>query len=507
MNSVPSTGNPLEQYDLIIDINSIEYIAKGWTINYNEKGKKSYELLKDKKSCVVGVIGNANKGKSFLLQKIAGIQLPSGYNVKTEGLSIKYPEINEKNIILLDSAGQEAPLIESLFYCLKEKTQEIKKKIENESKSENEEEELDPETKEKIQKEKDEQIRINVIESFARDKILTEFFLQSFILKYSNVLILVVGQLTYFDQKLIHRIKTECKDKKLLIVHNLYNFLEKDQVEEYIENTLMKSLTFKLKKNTIISFEKNSENKEKKNKYYYSEKFNNEDQEDNETPDIVHIIMANDSPDSPAGQYYNDVAIDFLRNQITCQTDITPFPVVDKVRDFFVQISNKIIDESTPIQKGDVITEDRTITLNKKVNEERQKIELKKCLIDELGSTVFPNRYTPNYRYYIKEDGTRFIIEFEVPEKIEKLKQKVSIVQSNYLFKIEGKKVIEKHKKKIIKSFSTRDHGSFTINIFIPLNSINLKSTTIADKAYKNGVVRLEYSLLPQNTQDEDNDE
>ena len=59
---------------------------------------------------------------------------------------------------------------------------------------------------------------------------------------------------------------------------------------------------------------KNSENKEKKNKYYYSEKFNNEDQEDNETPDIVHIIMANDSPDSPAGQYYNDVAIDFLRS-------------------------------------------------------------------------------------------------------------------------------------------------------------------------------------------------
>ena len=506
MNSIPFRGNPIEQYDLIIDINSIEYIATGWTINYNEKGIKSYELLKDKKSCVVGVIGNANKGKSFLLQKIAGIQLPSGYNVKTEGLSIKYPEIKEKNIILLDSAGQEAPLIESLFYRLKEKTQEIMEKIENESKSENEEEELDPETKEKIQKEKDEQIRINVIESFARDKILTEFFLQSFILKYSNVLILVVGQLTYFDQKLIHRIKTECKYKKLLIVHNLYNFVEKEQVEEYIENTLMKSLTFKLKKNTIISFENNSENNEK-NKYYYSEIFSNEDQEDNEMPDIVHIIMANDSPESPAGQYYNDVAIDFLRNQITCQTDISPFPVIDKIRDFFVQISNKIIDESTPIEKGDVITENRKITLKKNVNEEIQKIELKKCLIDELGTTVFPNRYTPNYRYYTNEDGTRFIIEFEVPEKIEKLKQKVSIVQSNYLFKIEGKKVIEKQKKKIIKSFNTREHGSFTINIFIPLNSINLKSTMIADKAYSNGVVRLEYSLLPQNTQDEDNDE
>ena len=43
MNSVPSTGNPIEQYDLIIDINSIEYLSTGWTINYSEKGIKLYE--------------------------------------------------------------------------------------------------------------------------------------------------------------------------------------------------------------------------------------------------------------------------------------------------------------------------------------------------------------------------------------------------------------------------------------------------------------------------------
>ena len=40
------------------------------------------------------------------------------------------------------------------------------------------------------------------------------------------------------------------------------------------------------------------------------------------------------------------------------------------------------------------------------------------------------------------------------------------------------------------------------IGFIIGSNSVNLES-----KAYKNGVVRLEYSLLPQNTQDEDNDE
>lgn len=506
MNSVPSTGKPLEQYDLIIDINSIEYLSTGWTINYSEKGIKLYEALKNNKSCVVGVIGNANKGKSFLLQKIAGIQLPSGYNVRTEGLSVKYPEIKEKNIILLDTAGQDAPLLESSYYNLKEKTQIILEKMKNEeSDDEDEQEELTQEKKDK--RDKDEQLRIKVMESFSRDKQITEFFLQRFILKYSNVLILVVGQLTYSEQKLIHRIKTECQNKKLIIVHNLYNFVEKEQVEEYIENTLMKSLTFKLKRNTIISFEDNPEDKEKNN-YYYTEIFSDEGNDDNKEmkADIVHIIMSNDSNESSAGKYYNDVAIELLQNQITCQFNISPFPVIDKVIDFFIQISNQIIDESTPIEKDDVIEENRRITIKKNVNEETQRIEFKKCLVDELGSTIFPTQFTPNYRHYINEDGTKFIIEFEVAEKIDKLKATVKLIHNNYLFKIEGKKTIVKPNKKIkkIKSFNTREQGNFTLNIFIPINSLSLKSMLITNKAYTDGVIKLEYSLNTQNDDEDD---
>ena len=42
------------------------------------------------------------------------MNLPSGISIKTEGLCIKYPELNEykdRKIILLDSAGLETPLI------------------------------------------------------------------------------------------------------------------------------------------------------------------------------------------------------------------------------------------------------------------------------------------------------------------------------------------------------------------------------------------------------------
>ena len=48
--------------------------------------KKNDPVLK------IGVIGNADKGKSFLFSKISKIDLSSGTSISTEGLSIKYPD-------------------------------------------------------------------------------------------------------------------------------------------------------------------------------------------------------------------------------------------------------------------------------------------------------------------------------------------------------------------------------------------------------------------------------
>jgi GTP1/Obg family GTP-binding protein len=56
---------------------------------------------------VVVVLGNKNKGKSFILSKIGNKTIPDGYNITTKGLSIIYPDYEEKNIIILDTAGFE----------------------------------------------------------------------------------------------------------------------------------------------------------------------------------------------------------------------------------------------------------------------------------------------------------------------------------------------------------------------------------------------------------------
>ena len=102
------TPNP---YDMEININSILGFLKGWDIIYSNGGRKKYEFAKRNKTKIFSVIGNKNKGKSFILSKIAERDLPNGFSVTTKGLSISFPKFG--NVALLDSVGFESPLLET----------------------------------------------------------------------------------------------------------------------------------------------------------------------------------------------------------------------------------------------------------------------------------------------------------------------------------------------------------------------------------------------------------
>jgi predicted GTPase len=146
---------PLEFYDIIIRIDSLINVkTKGWEVIMSEKGKKFVTQEQKDKILVVGVLGNRNKGKSFILQSLSGEDLQTGTSVNTIGLSLK---LTQENYILLDSAGSESPLLGG---------------------------------------EGD-------IKDISRDKLFTENFIQTYIMNYSNVLLLVVGHLTFSEQKLI----------------------------------------------------------------------------------------------------------------------------------------------------------------------------------------------------------------------------------------------------------------------------------------------------------------
>ena len=296
-------------YDIVIDINSITSVStEGWNIKFNpkilekfkqdikkkkEKEEKKEKEKKDKKNqegqeedeeqntITLGVLGNNNKGKSFLLSRISEIKLLTGTSIETKGLSIKYPELKGykgRQIILLDSAGLETPVLKKSMKKVEkmeekeinEENQEIKEDNpkSNEENSKSEVKKKD-ESKEKLNEEEEFKRNKNFKEN-ARDKIMTELFLENFIIRFSDILLVVVGKLTYSEQLLINKIKVESKTQnkgRIFIIHNLQEFREVKQVKDYIKNTLLKCSTFNLKKKTWITSKKDTEvNKENNQK-------------------------------------------------------------------------------------------------------------------------------------------------------------------------------------------------------------------------------------------------
>ena len=288
--------DPTKFYDTIIDFDSLKISCeeKGFKILFSENGNKNYEKRKKQNSTIVGVIGHANKGKSYILSKISNEELPRGYSVSTKGISVKYSKIEIRPLIILDSAGSETPLI-------KNSDNEYIKESNN--------------------------VNFELINELARDKIATQNFIQDFIYFYSNILIIIVGQLTNDEQKLINRIKSNNRNKKtIFIIHNLMFIETIKNVETIIENIIKKSITFnKLSKRNIIS-----ENDDRKNNYYYLEAI-----DDKST--IVHLIMAREGTE--AGKYYNQSTIDFLKKQIIIETFTKNFDIIESFKKFLSMCS------------------------------------------------------------------------------------------------------------------------------------------------------------------------
>ena len=427
-------------YDIIVNINSIKGVKNGWKIKYNEAGKKRYNEMKNKESLKIGIIGNGNKGKSFFLQKLSEVELPKGTSIKTEGLSLKYPKFKDSNnnIILLDSAGLETPLL---------KDENIKEKLESKK-----EESSSTSSTQIVEQEKklDFSQMVNDLSNIAKDKALTELFLQNFIMTESDILIAMVGILTYSEQKLLNRIKSDLKKRKknysLYVIHNLQTYVEKEQVEKYINETLLNCATFELKERKDIYIHEKNKNT---NDIYYVEVFKEQDT----SQKIFHLIFANDS--SNAGNYYNEFTLEFLRKRFNDTTQITNFPLVDKIKESFQKMSAEMLENK--IDEINFSNEDDCIKLMTDKD-----IILKRCFVNELGiSFLQGNGYEPKYSYFCKDSKMYILV--EVPGKSEKISIKCKLIQSYYYFTITGTKKVDEDKdiKDSTKRFNSREQGNF----------------------------------------------
>lgn len=459
-------------YHISIGINSfLSLNNKGWQIKY-PKGREIYEELKSKPVILVGLLGNKNKGKSFLLSKLVELEIPQDFSIYTEGINVYFGEKDEKCLAILNSFSQEYPLLKkkSIFINSIGEKNEFNNNIDNNSKNE-------------IIENKD--INENSsFEEYLRDKIITEKFIEHFIIDISHIVILVVGDITFNEQQFLARIKNNIKiSKYIYVLHNLKNYQSKSSVENYIENTLKKLYGIKIQENNFQNIKGDFYTK------YYIEKDSN----------IIHLILINDN--CIMADYYNKPAINFLSKKLETEINRIKFSVIEKIKEFFFSVQEDFLKES--INSEDFLEEkDCIFVKNKKISPKKNFI-VNNILIKN-------NNNFPNYYYYTENDN--LIICVILPGKNSSVKSKINSKGDFYTIIFEGKlsfDTFDKNQKHIIIE-NIQEDLSFKFKIMISKKDITIlpnKNNKIQfyERTLKNeyGIFTFKYNIIENTSDDE----
>ncbi|CAF1227379.1 unnamed protein product [Adineta ricciae] len=251
-------------YDVIIRINNISDLrSKGWEVLVNKHTKKvkvaksSFDHAanddassESKKGVVATVIGAYNRGKTFLLEKLCGIELPTGNLVSTEGISITAGRENYTNIVFLDTAGTDTPV----------SSDEIE---------------------------------------FKR---ATEALLREVVLHLSTFLIIVVNRLRATDQiyikEILKYLRNYPQKKSVVIIHNFLDVETVEDLEKVIEDDLGKIFKAKADSRQVVS------NRVSKTIKFFTSKQNG--------IDVSHYILAKARSD--ASKNWNRQTFDGVMN-------------------------------------------------------------------------------------------------------------------------------------------------------------------------------------------------
>ena len=397
-------------YDIIVNINSLISIKNGWQIKFSHYYLKNMNILKNKKFGVIGLIGNSNKGKSFILSKLVGSKISPGTTINTEGLCFKYLDTNQnlnhlnQAYIILDAKGLNEPILENIN---------------------------------------------NYYDTTARN-----LFLQNFIIFYSDILLLVIDYLTFSEQKLINQVKNNIKRgnkfKKLIIIHNLKTYRTIKDIKYYINNVLLKSFSFNLRKNEKVTSKKVNIIKGE----YFTESLE-------KYINIFHLIFA--AENSEAGNYYNSFAKNFILTHFNNIADFSEFDVFENIKSNF-SLQSKIYFEQI-IKKEDFLSTKEII--NRKLFSliKPKEIKIKCNLFEDLGLQVLEENYFEP-KYSIVKTKKDFEIKIELPGNI-----KVDIYRPKYINNITSINIVgHKYRDKDPKEennniIDIRNYGKFHLKI------------------------------------------
>jgi hypothetical protein len=456
-------------YDVAIKIGSLNELLKGWNIKYGKNDKTKYLSMKDKKILSIGLLGLKNAGKSFIISKLLGLLNENIVyeNEDPDYLYVKYAQQKNSEFSFVDTPGLGRLLKES------EDNEDNTFKSSNDKK------------------------KIKELEKF---NIQTDNFLINFILKKFNIIICVVGFLNFNEQKLLNKLKMKDEEykkeynklKKLFIIHDLKELSKKNEVTQYIDNVLFKSMTFKL----VEKVSKYAENNLNNNFKYFIE--NNVDKD----MEIYHLIVAQEG--SEAGNYYND----FTYNMIIQQFDSFHFynnsDIIKEIKEEIKSISKNIfINPITSLDDFENL---------------ENKIKLKNNF--EFISNSEENQNTdfsyltlkPKYSYYKINNNTQLLVIIEMPGQIINQKFICSKKPKNgyYLMKFCGQKKanfpenLEDQKKNGF-FYSNIEEGEFEEIIKISIENYQLKSYNYKSEPEEKGIYKYYFELIRDDKVTDDN--
>ena len=431
-------------YDMILDFNSFEQLKKnGWTAKFTKEGKKNYDHCIKNSNVVIGIIGNKNRGKSYLLGRILDIPQydnPNGFLVTTSGISCKFPllKVGEESrvFVTLDTAGRDNPLLRMEYF-----------------------ENKDP-------------------KNVACDQKATESILSDFIMEQSDILIAVLEQLSFAEQELLKNIINQLRQnhnknnaiKKLIVIHNLRNINTVKDITKFINNILLRSLTFSLTK--------------LENNYIFAQNMDEDDLQ------IFHVVIGKNGLNEQElkdtqlknnideiKKKINEPIFEYIRRHIIVATQ-RKFDVLKYFKDFIVANSSKYINgkgfQENTLEIGQPIEDDKHIIIPIKLKENINEFNLKCVYVNSTGIRNFLSAIEPLYssRIIKKENKYYLEIEFELyGQLINEIKIDMDIDDNNqYLISFSGRvEEINKNNKIIYeKNFNKiLEYGEFYFQAII----------------------------------------
>ena len=169
-------------YDAILAFESLSQFLSTGEIRFLQHAESKLQVASAARFRIVAVVGLFDKGKTFLINKLFGVNLPSGKLHTTKGLSFLW--IEERRMLVLDSAGVQSRV----------------------------------------------SYRAQAVQDAILDAQTTESLMFEMISRIAHHMIFVVNDLTWFEQKYVAMLHQKYvqggQQKELVVVHNLRNTAE-----------------------------------------------------------------------------------------------------------------------------------------------------------------------------------------------------------------------------------------------------------------------------------------